>query len=269
MTLFYEKMVKIPSIEQITDILNDRKKAYQLKKYDQSFKEFIRRNAETIYMIFTTSDKFEDILLSQRKKYNLNYEIFQPSIDLGIYNMKYNAIFFGYPSEQIRSRIEDYNALEERMLFRSELYRTGWKIVVIEKYINKLFYHKNNSDSINSINTIIKNIDRLEYQYYNIFIKNGIQPQCMTVRSKGRPEIPLVLKPLIKKYQNDNRKNLMREKYERSKEMRAISQEMLSIPEYECISNALDLYSLQNKSVLDQITRIKDKCKHFTLKVSE
>ena len=154
------------------------------------------------------------VLNTDKKFLDINEEIFSVKYDCQIcrdivqHMYKTMALSYNIPLEQIMSRYSDtYEDVEERIMFRIELYKHGWSIEQIENYIFQYLLKQEFK---------IDNIDRVYKKYHNFMVKRDIINKEMA-KKVGRPSLPKVLKQYLKMKHLENVKLLMRDKYESSK----------------------------------------------------
>jgi len=214
----------------------EKKKFYT---YNQHKNEFMKKWADIVYLIKTTEMSFIDIdnYITENRPYREANKLDIIKRDfvntcckfvcLNIFNLSLDSIKIKYD--------EDYEKVEERMFFRITLYKEGWSIYSIEKYISK-YLSKVEFDKF-------INIDYYEYQYKNLFIKSFRLKRKGDCSKIGRPVLPKELKDRIKNKNKEKIKALMNNKYENNKKYKKLKDKLFSPEEFNIIKEKLEGYN--------------------------
>jgi hypothetical protein len=206
-----DKIIKKKAYDFIENSIYSNKKIVELnKELDQKYKI-------NVYYEDYINDCIQYMFLILLKKINLNYKDFE---------------------FKLSDKIDD---LEERMMFRLELYKNGWSLLQIEKYMYKYFYKKN-------IKITEDGLDILNYitNYFNLQSKN-------ITKRKGRPSLPECLRNYKKEKHINNIKNKMKIIYKQSKGFNKIKDNLLSNDEINCIKNLIKNDNKQDINIKNKI----------------
>lgn len=192
---------------------------YNFKIYKESREQWVNRRAEYNYILFNSDIPFMDIVKSVREKFNYRPCIEQSERDFMQTFFKIVMLNNGFKLEDIKKRYKDpYEEVEERMMFRFELYKDGWDIEQIEKYISR--YLK--KDEYTPLD-----LEYYEMIYYNMMILLEIYKKEKKNKI-GRPSLPLSLKRYIKGKHIDKTREEMRKKYEYATKYEKIKDKLLT-----------------------------------------
>ena len=201
----------------IINLLDFKKENIVKKVYD-----FVENLSLTNIKIVEFNKKLDE-------KYNITYS-YQKYVDdyiqyfhlilIKILKLNYKDFEFKFDD-----KIED---IEERMMFRIELYKNGWSLLQIEKYIYKYFFKEN----------IIVVENELFYLYSLLITYFNLKPKNITKR-KGRPSLPDYLREYRKQKHNNNLKNRMKIVYKESGNYNKIKNNLLSIDEFNYIKKVV------------------------------
>jgi hypothetical protein len=220
---------------------------YNFNIYNETIEQFINRRTEYNYLLLNTPLSFIDIVTKVRDKYNYMKTIEQPEIDTIQTSFKIIMLNKNTPLEDIKKRYSDnFEEVEERMFFRFELYKEGWNIEQIERYICK-YLTKTPYKELN--------LEYYEHIYYNMMIWLEIYKKDK-IKKIGRPSLPSSLKRYIRSKNVEKTRDEMRKKYEYSNKYENIKDNLLSLEEL----NKLE------KEVTDK--DILNKLKYFTIGIN-
>ena len=226
-------------MDTLRNLLEERFKKYNFLTYKETKEEFINRMIEINYLIVNTRDNFLDICLKNKR--HDYYSIKPPARDMIQFNSKLVSLMYDLTLEEIKERYTDpYDEVEERMLFRTELYKEGWNIEQIERYIYKYMY---------KMDYDLTKTDLEEYIVrYNNVLNKVIEYKKEREKKLGRPSLPLVLKNYLKtKHASKVREN-MRERYKASDKYEHIKEFMLTKDELEALKQVIT-----DKKILEKL----------------
>ena len=195
---------------------------------------------DIINLISNTNLSFIDISNFVKNKYSYVIYNHQLSRDITQYTYDIVSNVININKDDIIKRYSDpYKDVKERMMFRIELYKYGWDVSQIEKYICKYFL--NNDKYCEDID-----IHMYEIVYNNIMLKLEI---CKNNKTKkvGRPSFPPLIKEYIKQKHLNNIKEGMRLRYKYSDEYKKIKECLLTKDEASIIVSFLNDDTLKNK----------------------
>ncbi len=109
-----------------------------------------------------------------------------------------------YDIPNVKQRCENYKQVDERNTVRLELYKEGWKVHQIEKYINKIFFKGQ---------LCIEDLEKYDCLYYNMFSKLNVYRKEKQ-NKRGRPALPLLVKKYIDNLNKEKVKTNMKHVYE-------------------------------------------------------
>jgi len=212
---------------------------YKLKLYNETKKEFINRISRYRYLILTTNMNFIDIIIDTNKYYNLNINLDQSIKDIFQYSFKRFSEYFKIPEEEIKNRyVDNYEDVEERMFFRIELYKNGWNMEQIEKYIYKYLLKQ---EYVNH------NLHFLECLFYNFISKYDFFIKEKT-KKMGRPSLPIIIKNYIKTKLKKKTKEDMRKIYKSSNIYSKIKNKFLTFEELNKLTQLIS-----DKTILEKL----------------
>ena len=192
---------------------------------------------EINHLIINSRDKFLDICLKFKRI--STSKVKPPARDMIQFNCKIISLM--YELEEVKDRYTDpYDEVEERMLFRTELYKEGWNIDQIERYIYKYMY---------KIEYDLTETDLEEYTVrYNNVLNKIIEYKKEREKKLGRPSLPLILKNYLKtKHASKVREN-MRERYKASDKYENIKKFLLTKDDLEGLTKIVT-----DNKVLDKL----------------
>ena len=151
-----------------------------------------------------------------------------------------------YSLEDIKKRYTDhYEEVEERMMFRLELYKDGWDIEQIERYISKYLLHEEEF--------VLPNDIILSEGYYNIIDRLYYIRKKDNIRKKGRPSLPNSLKEYLKNKHNLKVRDMMTGIYKNSNEYKRIKEYLLSPEEIKILK---ELIPVEHEDILYKISNL-------------
>ena len=119
-----------------------------------------RRTCYRLLILYTNLD-FITIVNKVNQRFNHICSSNQQERDIMQYLFKLICLSKNIPLDKIKSRYSDnFDQVEERMLFRIELYKAGWTVEQIEKYIYKYM-----------IKEVCQNLNKTKYEQL-IYINN-------------------------------------------------------------------------------------------------
>ena len=132
--------------------------------------------------------------------------------------------------------------VEERMMFRIELYKEGWNVEQIENYIYKYILKKETP----IIDTSVYNYYTNTMNLLNIYNKE---------REKriGRPSLPPLLKEYVNKKHKRKVKEGMRKRYKHSNSFESIKSNLLTNDELQVLE---DMFEDKNDKLLLKLKRL-------------
>jgi len=230
--------------EEISKIVRCNFDKYDYIFYKHSKEYMINLRIETTFAILNSELKFLEVIEQVRKKNILN--IIMNRLEMDIYQTSYKdcCLYYNIPLENIKKRYSDkYEEVEERMMFRIELYKEGWSVEQIEKYIHKYLikndvYNKRNGLRNNQI-------------FYNYMLRRGFYKKEREIRL-GRPSLPKGLKEYIKNKHSCKLRENMRKKYDASTAYEKIKEYLFSKEEVDEIVSKID-----NKSIIEKVKKLE------------
>jgi hypothetical protein len=231
-----ETSSKYMEIYDIAKNICDKTKYYT---YNQTRNTFIKKWTDTVYLIMTTEMSFVDIYIytSIIRGYRDIEKLDIMKRDFVNTDCKFVCLhFFNLSLDDIKMRYDDiYENIEERMFFRLTLYKEGWSIASIEKYINT-YLSKADFDKKKI------NAEYYKYHYKNLFSK-VLNLKIKNVISKvGRPLLPEELKNIIKLKHNEKVKTIMNHKYVNNIKYEKIKTHLLTPEEFSIIKDKITGY---------------------------
>ena len=228
------------------NIFNTYKK-YKFIIYKESEEQFINRRTEYCYLLFNTELSFIDIVTTVRNKYNYMTNIKQLERDTIQTTFKILMLKKNILLEDIKKRYSDnFEDVEERMMFRFELYKEGWDIEQIERYIFKYLL---------KLPYIDINFEYYEHIYYNMMIWLEIYKKDK-IKKIGRPSLPPSLKQYIRCKNIDKTREDMRKKYVSANKYEVIKENLLTLEEIIILKK-----EVTNKDILNKL-------KYFTIGIN-
>ena len=202
--------------------------------------QFHLNKAATMYLlVLTTNLSFLDI-----NNLIMKGENSQMYRDFVQYRYKMCCIVkFGMSVSDTNKRYTDNDEeVDERMMFRIELYKEGWDIEQIERYICSHFFKQ-------------KELPKYDTEYFDIFYNNILLTLNETRNNKfnnkvGRPKLPDKLKEYLRlKYKDIIREN-MRKKYSDLKEYEELKENLLTYEEFKIIKE-----KIKDEMILEKISK--------------
>jgi hypothetical protein len=202
--------------------------------------QFYVNKAATMYLlVLTTNLSFLDI-----NNLIMKGENSQMYRDFVQYRYKICCIVkFGMSANDTNKRYTDnVEEVDKRMMFRIELYKEGWNIEQIERYIYSRFFKQ-------------KELPIYDEEYFNIVYNNMLIVLNETRNNKfnkvGRPKLPDKLKEYLKlKYKDIIREN-MRKKYSDLKEYEELKENLLTYEEFRIIKE-----KIKDEMLLKKISKL-------------
>jgi hypothetical protein len=237
------------SEEEIRRSYSNRLKKYNFKLYKESKEEWINKKTKICLLLLRSNMKFLDICKEVVKTMDLRVSdksilyLDQTQKDISQNALKRISLYYNIPLNKIKERYTDnYDDVEERMMFRMELYKDGWSIEQIEKYIYK-YLLKQECPNLN--------LEYYECIYHNIMIYQEIYKQEKQKRL-GRPSLPHSLKEYIKNKHQTKIRKVMKEKYDFFNKFENVKDNLLSKEEFKEIKSKLD-----NKKILTKLYNLQ------------
>jgi len=230
-----EQSIKYKNIRNILNFISEKTKYYT---YNQDKNDFLKKWADIVYLILTTEMSFIDIdkYITENRPYREANKLDIIKRDFVNTCCKFICLnFFELSLDLIKTKYDDdYEDVDERMFFRMTLYKEGWSIYSIEKYISKYL-------SKVEIDNFI-NIDYYEYQYNNLFIKSFGLKRKQTYCKIGRPVLPKELKDKIKIKNKEKIKVRMSNKYTNNNKYEKLKDNLITPEEFDIIQEKLSGY---------------------------
>ena len=229
--------------------LEERFTKYNYKLYKETKEQWLERNVEINYLILTTELKILDLCKNLRNKYLLNSGKLPKKSEKDIlqFNCKFiSLIMYNHDLEFIKKRYTDnFDEVEERMLFRIELYKEGWTIEQIEKYIYKYIY---------KIDYDLTEVEIEEYSVrYNNVLNKLIEYKKEKEKKNGRPCLPDILKKYLKEKHSSEVKHNMRKKYQDANKYNNIKDYLLSKEDLDKLKELIK----DDAELLNKLTHLK------------
>jgi hypothetical protein len=244
-------------MKTIYDILDNHFENYDYKLILSNKETFKLLVSDFIVQMLETDLKFIDITLSLHKKYNISIQYNQTVYDFYQHFGKMLANYFeSMNEEKIKLRYtDDYSAVEERMFFRMELYKFGWKPPQIENYIYKYLLKRKEKLNFNNSTQL-----QLYYNlYHNTSIKlNLVINKRINERKVGRPKLPNELKNYLKKKHLTKVRENMKHTYEGYKEYKNLKNNLLTQDEYELLVKSIEDYTKLKKEKMNYCNNDND-----------
>lgn len=196
-------------------------------------------------LVVNTKESYENIFEKALELYSLKK--YKPLLqDIFQYRFKIVSMTYGIELNNVIDRyIDPYEDVEERMMFRMELYKYGWDVDQIERYIYKNILMKEFPLDMEDEDYSI-----CEKVYHNILIRIDLY-KIEKQRNKGRPSLPPTLKQYIKLKRNKVVKNNMNVIYENSKKYKFL-RDSLTSNDIEFIKEKLG----ENKELMNKLNII-------------
>ena len=201
---------------------------YNFYFYQETKQEWIITRTNICFEILNTDDKIIDIFLRNTKKTSLTLA------ERDIQQFVYKTVLQFYRKDFSNRFINDTKSIEESMMFRIELFKDGWSIEQIEKYIYKYIYNVELEEI---------NLDYFECLYHNFLVQHSFYKAERT-KKIGRPTLPTSLKEYIKKRNVMRVRKTMRTKYQCYQNLK---NSMLTVEELELIKDKIKDEKIINK----------------------
>lgn len=196
------------------DIIYNNKFIYITDK-----EEIFKRRVEAYDMLINTNKNLIEIEEEIRRKHGMKNLLIQTQRDIIQYYYIIYKDKLNIKIEDIKKRFADNpDDVEERMLFRIELYKDGWSIDQIESYIYKYMLKKNKPE-----------LDEIIYKNYfhNVMVMlNIVKKERESI--KGRPSLPPILKRYVRQKHIKKVRSNMRVIYKKSEIFDSIKHSLLS-----------------------------------------
>ena len=208
--------------------------------------EILKRRITAYNMLLNTSKNLIEIEEEIRLSHGHKTPLIQTQRDIIQYYYIIYKDTLKITLEDIKKRFaDDPDDVEERMLFRIELYKEGWTIDQIESYIYK-YMIKDDKPCFDEI--IYKNY------FHNIMtMMNIIKKEREII--KGRPSLPPVLNRYVNQKHIDKVKDNMRNIYKKSELFDNIKESLLSEEEINSLikdcNNETIISKLKNLYIRD------------------
>jgi hypothetical protein len=201
----------------------------------KSIEEHSRIMAGKKLLMINTNLSFIDISKTICKKYNIPYHDDQIVRDLKQY--EYGLVYskqFNKTIDEVKERYtDDYYCIQERMMIRIELYKEGWEVYKIEKYI------RDNITKDYSIQLDELNLELCLCLYskiaYNLGIEKGKKDTTV-----GRPKLPDKIREYINNRNKEKMKNNMRSKYKDLERYEKVKYNLLTSEEFNSIKEKIE-----------------------------
>jgi len=194
---------------------------------------WISKFCDALYLIYTTNDSFIDI-----EKYlieTLGYFKAEEYIIRDFFQYMIKCVCSELEISFIENRLIDYIEVEKRMNYRSMLYKNNWSINHIEKFIFKLYDEERVIDKV------------LLTKLYKDIFDTYLRVKRVVQKRKGRPSLPEELKDLQKIKHKEEIKQLMKNKYVKSKFFNKIKDSLLTNEEFNTIKRSIKDPIIVNK----------------------
>ena len=201
---------------------------------------WINKRIEYSLLLLNSTKSFIDIYKSVNMKYaKKQCDVMSKSeMDFIQYMFKEFCINNGIDIDKIKIRYTlNYTDVEERMIFRIELYKCGWSINQIEKYLFKNEYDKFSEEKLSRI-------------YHNFMIRREIERE-EPIKKVGRPSLPKKIKDYLKNKHQKKLKDIMNNKYMLIKEYREKKKYFFTKNEVEFIKTVIN-----DKLILEKIEHL-------------
>ena len=216
---------------------------YNFKLYKETKEQCINRRTDATFLLLNTNIKFIDILQHVRNKYNYMVTLDKPERDIIQYSYKCICLYYKIPLDEIKKRYTDnYDEVEERIMFRIELYKEGWNIEQIERYIYKYLLKEDYVEG---------DIEYYKHMYYNFMLRIEIHKKEKDYKI-GRPPLPYSIKQYIKSKHLCKIRDNMRKKYLYSNEYEKIKDNLFTKEEVEEI-----LKNIKNISIINKVKNLQ------------
>ncbi len=216
--------------------------------YKDTRDNFISMHTDIIYSIISNTNntiKILDVVKETLTKYNRDIDINDITYrDIYQYMVKCKCLEYGIILKE-DNYSDDFKGVEERMMFRIELYKTGWDIRRIERYIYKYL--------------LKKDVTEFNVYLYTILYHNITRILNLKINSKekkiGRPSLPLSLKVYLCNKHKENIRDEMRKKYEYSNKYDKLKNYLLTQEELNSLREELKNND-RFKSVVDKLNHL-------------
>jgi hypothetical protein len=185
--------------------------------YDKE--EYINRRIRAHILFLTTNMNIIEISEYVLKQDGLTTPLYQSKRDFSQYNFTLRHNILNMSIEDIKKRyLDPPEEVEERMMFRIELYKDGWTVEQIENYIYK--------------NILKQPLPKLDIKLHIHFYENTMKRLNINKKERekeiGRPSLPPLLKDYIRNKHRSKNKEVMRQTYKFSKEFYRIKDNLLT-----------------------------------------
>ncbi len=216
---------------------------YNFKTYNETKEQWINRKIDYFILLLQSNMKILDISQEVRKKYNTILPLNKTLKDIIQHSLKLYVDYCNIPLKMIKERYTDnFEKVEERMMFRIELYKDGWTIEQIERYVYKYL--------------LKEEYPNLELELYECLYNNIMKRQEIYKQEKekklGRPSLPSSLKEYIKNKHQIKIKDNMRQKYAFSNKYESIKDYLLTKEEIEEIK-----CKVSNENIINKIVKLQ------------
>ena len=204
---------------------------------------FIKRRVLVYYLFLTTNMSIIDIEKEVLSSHNIPIKFNSIKTDFLQYNFLLNNKILNMDVNKIKDRyVTPPDEVEERMMFRIELYKEGWNVEQIENYIYKYILKKETP----IIDTSVYNYYTNTMNLLNIYNKE---------REKriGRPSLPPLLKEYVNKKHKRKVKEGMRKRYKHSNSFESIKSNLLTNDELQVLE---DMFEDKNDKLLLKLKRL-------------
>jgi hypothetical protein len=221
--------------------------SYKFEAFGTSLENLKERIVKSGLLVLNTDMKFIDCVVKVNVEYNIFDDLNQFTKDIFQHEGKLlTSALLNYSLEDIKKRYTDpYEEVEERMMFRMELYRDGWDIEQIERYISKYLLHE---EEFRLPNDII-----LTEGYYNIMVRMYYIHKKDNIRKKGRPSLPNSLKEYLKNKHNLKVRDMMTGIYRNSNEYKRIKEYLLTTEEIRILK---EIIPVEHEDILYKISNL-------------
>jgi hypothetical protein len=236
------KQKYIEDYNKYRSIMIERVENYSYKYNNKE--DFIYYCSIKFLLTYKTNLKFLEIDSILKEKINNSFFIDNSLLYKDLIQYKYKeccVLRFNTEEKYLKTKIEgSYEELEERMFYRIELYKEGWNVEQIEKYIYK-YVLKEDYKGIN-------NIRKYENLYYNLSIAINLNRMEYT-KSVGRPKLPTSIRMYINQKLKERMRDHMRTKYKILNKYEKIKNNLLTLEEFNELKS-----KIKDKNVLDKIS---------------
>jgi hypothetical protein len=237
---------------EIYNVIHDLFKKNNYKSFADGLVIHLKK-ATLIFLLFLVTDlsflDISNVVTTTLGGYSDNSFIFRDFVQ---YRYKLCCIIkFNISEEETNKKYTDpVNEVDERMMFRIELYKEGWSIKQIEQYIFKKFYSESQGVSRESKTpdrhevSLKKFDEKIVEEYYSICYNNILinlkEKRNDDYKNKiGRPKLPPKIKEYLKKSTNEKIREIMRKKYSGLEEYKLLKENMLTYEELKRIKERM------------------------------